>query len=122
LLGGDERDKLAVVVDGTSVALARDGRSTAHILKPVIQALEGTVGNEHFFMRLATRLKPPVPYVEIRLGEATAFLLVVRYDWTKSAERIIERLQQEDLCQALSMPPEQSMRLRVDREQNDLSG
>ncbi|WP_306440357.1 hypothetical protein [Rhizobium sp. 18055] len=40
-------DKLAVIVDGTSVALARDGRPTTHILKPVIQALEGTVENEY---------------------------------------------------------------------------
>jgi hypothetical protein len=40
-------DKLTVIVDGTSVALARDGRPTTHILKPVIQALEGTVENEY---------------------------------------------------------------------------
>lgn len=115
LLGGDEgirlslagaQDKLAVIVDGTSVALARDGRPTTHILKPVIQALEGTVENEYFCMRLAARLKLPVPDVEIRLGGATAFLLVERYDRTKTADGMIERLHQEDFCQALSVPPE----------------
>lgn len=115
LLGGDEgirlslagaQDKLAVIVDGDSIALARDGRPTTHILKPVIQALEGTVENEYFCMRLAARLKLPVPHVEIRLDGATAFLLVERYDRTKAADGIIERLHQEDFCQALSVPPE----------------
>ncbi|SIR17273.1 HipA N-terminal domain-containing protein [Rhizobium sp. RU33A] len=65
LLGGDEgsrlslagtQDKVAVIVDGDSIALARDGRPTTHILKPVIQALEGTVENEYFCMRLAARM------------------------------------------------------------------
>lgn len=57
-------------------------------------------------MRLAARLKLPVPHVEIRLDGATAFLLVERYDRTKAADGIIERLHQEDFCQALSVPPE----------------
>lgn len=115
LLGGDEgvrlslagaQDKLAVIVDEASIALAKDGRPTTHILKPAIQALEGTVENEYFCMRLAARLKLPVPHVEIRLSGATAFLLVERYDRTKLADGTIERLHQEDFCQALSVPPE----------------
>lgn len=115
LLGGDDgirlslagaQDKLAVIVDDASIALAKDSGPTTDILKPVIQALEGTVENEYFCMRLAARLKLPVPHVEIRLGGATAFLLVERYDRTKAAAGIIERLHQEDFCQALSVPPE----------------
>jgi serine/threonine-protein kinase HipA len=115
LLGGDEgirlslagaQDKLAVIVDDGSIALAKDGGPTTHILKPVIQALEGTVENEFFCMRLAARLKLPVSHVEIRLSGATAFLLVERYDRTKAADGIIERLHQEDFCQALTVPPE----------------
>lgn len=115
LLGGDEgirlslagaQDKLAVILEENSIALARDGRPTTHILKPVIQALEGTVENEFFCMRLAARLKLPAPRVEMRRGGATAFLLVERYDRTKAADGIIERLHQEDFCQALSVPPE----------------
>ncbi|WP_347376824.1 HipA domain-containing protein [Ensifer sp. Root1252] len=61
--------------------------------------------NEYFCMRLAARLKLPVPRVEMRLG-ATAFLLVERYDRTKTVDGKIERLHQEDFCQALSVPPE----------------
>ncbi len=100
------QDELAVIVDGDSIALAKDGQPTTHILKPVIQALEGTVENEYFCMRLAARLKLPVPHVEIRLDGATAFLLVERYDRTKAADGIIKRLHQEDFCQALRVPPE----------------
>ncbi len=57
-------------------------------------------------MRLAARLKLPAPHVEIRLRGATAFLLVERFDRTKAADGTIERLHQEDFCQALSVPPE----------------
>jgi serine/threonine-protein kinase HipA len=115
LLGGEDgirlslagaQDKLAVIVQGASIALAKAGRPTTHILKPFIQALEGTVENEYFCMRLAGRLKLPVPRVQMRLGGATAFLLVERYDRTQNADDKIERLHQEDFCQALSVPPE----------------
>lgn len=115
LLGGEEgvrlslagaQDKLAVIVDGSSIALAKGGWPTTHILKPVIQALEGTVENELFCMRLAARLKLPVPHVELRRAGSTAFLLVERYDRTQIDSGAIERLHQEDFCQALSVPPE----------------
>lgn len=115
LLGGEEgirlslagaQDKLAVIVDGPFIALAKGGRPTTHILKPVIPALEGTVENELFCMRLAARLGLPVPHVEMRRSGALAFLLVERYDRKRSANGAIERLHQEDFCQALSVPPE----------------
>jgi hypothetical protein len=86
------RTKLAIIVDDGSIALAKDGRPTTHILKPIIQALEGTVENEYFRMGLAARLKLPGPHVEIHLSGVTAFLLVERYDRMKAADGIIERL------------------------------
>ncbi|MFO0003718.1 MAG: HipA domain-containing protein, partial [bacterium] len=75
LLGGEEgvrlslagaQDKLAVCVEGDSIGLAKGGRPTTHILKPVIPGLDGTVENEFFCLRLAARLKLPVATVEIR--------------------------------------------------------
>jgi hypothetical protein len=66
-LGGEEgvrlslagaQDKLAVIVQGDAIGLAKGGRPTTHILKPVIQGLEGTVENELFCLRLAGRLQP----------------------------------------------------------------
>ncbi len=111
LLGGDEafayrfagaQDKLAVIVDGGSIAVAKDGRPTTHILKPVIQAFEGTVENEYFCMRLLRASRLPVPHVEIRLDGATAFLLVERYDRTKAADGIIERLHRKTFARPLA--------------------
>ncbi|UVK49131.1 type II toxin-antitoxin system HipA family toxin (plasmid) [Mesorhizobium sp. AR07] len=115
LLGGEEgvrlslagaQDKLAVIVEGETIGLAKGGRPTTHILKPVIQALEGTVENELFCLRLAERLQLPVPRVEMRRAGDTAFLLIQRYDRARTDGGHIERLHQEDFCQALSVPPE----------------
>ncbi|MCJ8519724.1 serine/threonine-protein kinase HipA [Pseudorhizobium tarimense] len=114
LLGGQEgvrlslagaQDKLAVCVEGESIGLAKGGRPTTHILKPFIQALEGTVENELFCLRLA-RLGLPVPAVEMRRAGAVSFLLVKRYDRVQHKNGSITRLHQEDFCQALSVPPE----------------
>ncbi|RWB62808.1 type II toxin-antitoxin system HipA family toxin [Mesorhizobium sp.] len=115
LLGGEEgvrlslagaQDKLAVIVEGETIGLAKGGRPTTHILKPVIQALEGTVENELFCLRLADRLQLPVPHVEMRRAGHTAFLLIQRYDRARTGDGHIERLHQEDFCQALGVPPE----------------
>lgn len=115
LLGGEEgvrlslagaQDKLAVVLHGDAIGLAKGGRPTTHILKPVIQGLEGTVENELFCLRLAGRLNLPVPAVEMRWSGETAFLLIERYDRARTGDGRIDRLHQEDFCQALSIPPE----------------
>lgn len=115
LLGGEEgvrlslagaQDKLAVCVEGENIGLAKGGRPTTHILKPFIQALDGTVENELFCLRLAARLKLPVSSVEMRHGGAIPFLLVERYDRSRHKDGTITRLHQEDFCQALCVPPE----------------
>jgi serine/threonine-protein kinase HipA len=115
LLGGEDgvrlslagaQDKLAVCLEGSAIGLARGGRPTTHILKPFIRALDGTVENELFCLRLAARLNLPVPGVEMRRCGAIPFLLVERYDRTLQPNGSITRLHQEDFCQALSVPPE----------------
>lgn len=115
LLGGEEgvrlslagaQDKLAVCVEGEAIGLAKGGRPTTHILKASIQALDGSVENELFCLRLAARLKLPVPRVEMRRSGPMPFLLVERYDRLRHKDGTISRLHQEDFCQALSVPPE----------------
>jgi serine/threonine-protein kinase HipA len=115
LLGGEEgvrlslagaQDKIAVCLDGHAIGLAKGGRPTTHILKPFIQALEGSVENELFCLRLAARLKLPVPTAEMQRSGDVPFLLVERYDRQKHQDGTITRLHQEDFCQALSVPPE----------------
>lgn len=115
LLGGEEgvrlslagaQDKLAVCIEGDAIGLAKGGRPTTHILKPFIQALDGTVENELFCLRLAARLKLTVPNVQMRSSGKIPFLLVERYDRAQHKDGTITRLHQEDFCQALSVPPE----------------
>jgi serine/threonine-protein kinase HipA len=115
LLGGEDgvrlslagaQDKLAVCVDGKTIGLAKGGRATTHILKPFIEALDGTVENEMFCMRLAARMKISTPEVGMRTAGKIAFILVERYDRVKREDGKIIRLHQEDFCQALSIPPE----------------
>jgi serine/threonine-protein kinase HipA len=115
LLGGEEgvrlslagaQDKLAVCIEGNNIGLAKGGRPTTHILKPFIQALDATVENELFCLRLAACLKLPVPAVDMRRSGAIPFLLVKRYDRAQHKDGTITRLHQEDFCQALSVPPE----------------
>jgi serine/threonine-protein kinase HipA len=115
LLGGEEgvrlslagaQDKLAVCVHGETIGLAKGGRPTTHILKASIQALDGSVENELFCLRLAARLKLPAPRIEMRRSGTVPFLLVERYDRSQHKDGTISRLHQEDFCQALSVPPE----------------
>jgi serine/threonine-protein kinase HipA len=115
LLGGEDgvrlslagaQDKIAVCFEGDAIGLAKGGRPTTHILKPFIQALDGSVENELFCLRLATQLKLPAASAEMRRSGAIPFLLVERYDRRKQKDGTITRLHQEDFCQALSVPPE----------------
>jgi serine/threonine-protein kinase HipA len=115
LLGGEEgvrlslagaQDKLAVCVEGETIGLAKGGRPTTHILKASIQALDGSVENELFCLRLAARLKMPAPRVQMPRSGTVPFLLVERYDRLQHKDGTISRLHQEDFCQALSVPPE----------------
>lgn len=115
LLGGEDgvrmslagaQDKLAVCVEGDVIGLARNGRPTTHILKPFITALEGSVENELFCMRLAAKMKITSPQVMMRSAGKISFILIERYDRRRQKDGSIMRLHQEDFCQALSVPPE----------------
>ncbi|WP_159946269.1 type II toxin-antitoxin system HipA family toxin [Rhizobium sp. 18065] len=115
LLGGEAdvrlslagaQDKLAVTVIKGQILLPRGGRPTTHILKPFIQGLDGTVENEVFCMSLGRRLGLDVPAVSKGTAGKVDYFLVERYDRLTLDDGRIERLHQEDFCQALSVPPE----------------
>jgi serine/threonine-protein kinase HipA len=100
-----QQSKLAVVrLDQGRLGLPLDGYPSTHILKPASRHLYGTVENEAFCMRLAAACGLPVAAAEIGRAEDQDYLLVTRYDREVAGDRI-RRLHQEDLCQALGMPP-----------------
>ncbi len=100
------QDKLPVVFDGTRIGLPFNGTPSTHILKPAIQAIEESVTNEGFCMALAEamQLKPARTKIHVVLNRS--FLLVERYDRIVDAQGRLQRLHQEDFCQALGVVPE----------------
>lgn len=100
------QDKLPVIVEGNRIGLPRNGTSSSHILKPAIHAVEDSVTNEGFCLALAEALQLKPANSRIYSIRNRQFLLVERYDRTTDAEGRLQRLHQEDFCQALGVVPE----------------
>jgi serine/threonine-protein kinase HipA len=113
LLAGEEgirlslagaQDKVAVRIDGGEVCLPLGGAPSTHILKPAVERFEGVVFNEALCMKLAAAVGLPTAAVETRTVDGMVYLLVERddrrYRKVGGEARILERLHQEDFCQA----------------------
>ena len=113
LAGGELRlslagaqDKMALVRRDETFYLPRGDLPTTHILKPAIDQFADTVANECLCMKLAARVGLQVPAVEMATAEGIPFLVIERYDRAATADGEIDRVHQEDFCQALAIPPE----------------
>jgi serine/threonine-protein kinase HipA len=82
------------------------GTPSTHILKPQIAEYPNTVENEAFCMRLAGHLGLPVSAVETTTVSGRRVIIVERYDRDVHADGTVERIHQEDFCQATAIPPE----------------
>jgi serine/threonine-protein kinase HipA len=104
------QDKVAVRVDDDGISLPLDGAPSTHILKPGGDRFEGVVANEALCMRLAAAIGIPTAKVEPRTVEGMDYLLVERYDrfyrTPPGKEPVLERLHQEDFCQAVGIVSE----------------
>ena len=100
------QDKLPVVFVNGHIGLPKQNTPSSHILKPAISAVEGSVYNEGFCMALAMRLKLSVARASIRRVADRVYLLVERYDRLRQPDGSLQRLHQEDFCQALGVAPE----------------
>jgi serine/threonine-protein kinase HipA len=120
LLAGEEgirlslagtQDKLAVRLEGRTISLPLGGAPSTHILKPNVERFEGVVFNEAFCMRLAAAAGLPAAAIETREVGGISFLLVERYDRhhrpLPDGAPVVERLHQEDFCQAFGIVSEQ---------------
>jgi serine/threonine-protein kinase HipA len=119
LLAGEEgirlslagaQDKVAVRIEDGEVSLPLGGAPSTHILKPAAERFEGVVFNEELCMKLAAEAGLPTASVETRNVDGMDYLLVERYDRihrrAPGAEPVLERLHQEDFCQAQGLVPE----------------
>ena len=100
------QDKLPVVVDGDRIGLPLDGLPSSHILKPSITSIPDSVLNEGFCMALARAIGIDAAETRICHADERSFLLVERYDRFKDEQGHLQRLHQEDFCQALGVAPE----------------
>ncbi len=82
-----------------------DGTPSTHILKPEIRDLPNTVENEAFCMRIARHLGLLAASVETTEFGGRKVIVVRRYDRVVSPNGDVERVHQEDFCQALSLTP-----------------
>ena len=119
LLAGEEgmrlslagaQDKVAVRSEAGDICLPLGGAPSTHILKPAVDRFEGVVFNEALCMRLAAASGLLAATVETRTVDGLAYLLVERYDrthrQTSEGAPVIERIHQEDFCQALGIVSE----------------
>jgi serine/threonine-protein kinase HipA len=83
-----------------------DGTPSTHVLKPEIARYPNTVENEAFCMRVARHLGLEVASVETTTINGRKLLIVARYDRVVHPDGSVDRLHQEDLCQATSIPPD----------------
>jgi len=119
LLAGDKgirlslagaQDKVAVRIESGEISLPLGGAPSTHILKPAVERFEGVVFNEALCMKLAAAAGLSAAAVESRTVDGIDFLVVERYDRlhgrTADGKTALERLHQEDFCQALGFVSE----------------
>lgn len=96
-------DKAAICLIDNQVSFPENGCPTTHILKPASPHFEGLTENEYFVMKIAQQIGLSVPQIELRKIKDITFLLIERYD-RRIKNNYIERIHQEDFCQALGIP------------------
>lgn len=95
------QDKIPVIKSDEGLFVSKGSIPTTHIIKPPNRyhpdALD-SVYNEHFCMRLAASVGLKVPHTEV-VEDDISFYIIERYDRKREAQKI-QRLHQQDFCQA----------------------
>lgn len=96
--------KTALFFDGERWGVPSGRTPTTHILKPPTHTFDGHAENELFCLRLARRLGIPAADAEVMTFKGETAIVVERYDRVRLDDTVV-RVHQEDVCQALSLPP-----------------
>jgi len=99
------QDKLAVAIIDGQIAIPLGGAPSTHILKPINRDFPSLIENECFCLQLAKKIGLNTAEAAIHQAGENPYLLVKRYDRIIE-DNTIERLHQEDFCQALGIIPE----------------
>ena len=98
--------KLPVLIMDDRPAVPLRGTPSSHVLKPGSRELKDVVHNEAFCLAVAEALGLRTVTPQIRHAGDEHHLLVMRCDRIRQPDGTIERLHEEDLCQALGCAPE----------------
>ncbi len=96
--------KTALLYDDGQWGVPSGRIPTTHILKPPIGHFDGHAENEHICLALARDLGIPAAFSRVMCFKDEVAIVVERYDRVKFGNDIV-RVHQEDICQALSIPP-----------------
>jgi len=99
------QDKLAIAIIDEHIAIPTGGAPSTHILKPVNRDFPSLIENECFCLQLARKIGLNAVEATLHETDGTPWLLVKRYDRIQT-EQGIQRLHQEDFCQAMGIVPE----------------
>ena len=99
------QDKLAVAYIDNQIAIPINGAPSTHILKPINRDFISLIENECFCLNLAKKMGLNTAEAALHYADNKPFLLIKRYDRIASNHEI-QRLHQEDFCQALGIIPE----------------
>lgn len=97
--------KTALLLDGDRWGVPTGSIPTTHILKPGVQGLADQDLDEHLCLGAARRAGLTVARSEVRRFAELSAIVVERYDRLAVDGRLV-RVHQEDLCQALGLPPD----------------
>ena len=78
---------------------------TTHIIKPAISHLKDQALNEHICMAAAGRIGLRAASTSITEIGGVQCLVITRYDRISQSDGTYRRVHQEDMCQALGIPP-----------------
>ncbi|RDZ26657.1 type II toxin-antitoxin system HipA family toxin [Lysobacter silvisoli] len=98
--------KIALLHEDGRWAVPSGRIPTTHILKPPGSEYDGYVENEHFCLRLASRIGLPCARSQVANFDGEVAICVERYDRQPGPDGSWLRIHQEDFCQALGILPQ----------------
>jgi serine/threonine-protein kinase HipA len=99
------QDKLPIALIDGQIAIPINGAASTHILKPINRDFPSLIENEYFCLQLAQKIGLNVADSSLHAADEHRYLLIKRYDRIIQDNQV-QRLHQEDFCQALSIIPE----------------
>jgi len=97
--------KTALLFDGSRWGVPSGPIPTTHILKPAIAGLDDHDLNEHLCLDAARRAGLIAARSAIAQFADETAVVITRYDRIEASDKGMSRVHQEDLCQALGVPP-----------------